>query len=523
MTDSHPPPKTSSTKLSEQERQAIIDRWQATRSIRATAKKEGRSRKLVTKVLKEAGMPIENHGQGKLDEFRAAIQERVEAGLTATRIMREIKELGYTGGRTILNELTSQLRAQQPLQARTKVRRRFETRPGEEMQVDWSLYTVPIADRPTRVHLLGILLAHSRKVYYGAFRNERQETLLEGLARGLEYFQGSALRVVFDNMATAVLGRIGPDRRPLWHPRLLEFARHYGFTPMACAVRDPDRKGKKEKSFRLVYDDFLRGSRFSSWEDLEHRLRLWLDETPGVGNNRRHGTTGLVPNEVWLAERDLLVKLPAQRFLVGREVVRPVDADATIAVAGHRYTVPASLAGHHVPVRLYADRFEVLDPLGNLIFSRRYVDPTTHPGKLVIDPTHYANLPRRPRDQHDQGRLDRDFLRRFPSLEPLVEGLKIRMKAIASIHLRRLLRLADRYGQEAFLAAATTAQQHRRFDAYAVQRMLERDRPLAPEDFSLPEGSGPGILGEVEASAFDEFAHLDEAPDPDQEADDGTP
>ena len=124
------------------------------------------------------------------------------------------------------------------------------------------------------VHALGCLLGASRKLYLRLFRDERQSTLLEGLASALEYFEGVAARVVVDNMATAVLGRFGSDRKVLWHPRLLDFARHYGFEPFACRPRDPDRKGKKEKSFRLVFDDFIKGTDFESWDNLDARRRI---------------------------------------------------------------------------------------------------------------------------------------------------------------------------------------------------------------------------------------------------------
>jgi len=494
-------------------------------SSRAIARRVGLSRKIVRRVLREERPPslaIPTPGS-KLQPFLPAITERVGKGLKGPRILREIQEMGYQGGHTILGELIRELRANLPLAARQKVRCRFESRAGAEMQADWSLYSVPIGELVTKVHVLGLILAHSRKVFYAAFRNERQTTLLEGLARGLEYFGGCALRVVFDNMATAVLGRSGDERRPIWHPRLQAFADHYGFKPFACAVRDPDRKGKKEKSFRLLEDDFIRGSAFESWDDLERRLHLWLDGTPGVGNNRIHGTTGLVPNEAWLAERELLMRLPDQRFQVGREEFRGVDDDCTVAIDGLRYTVPAVLAGHQVPVRLFAGHFEILDPAGRLVYSRRYADRATHRGSLVIDPTHYANLPRRPRSQKDGGRLDRAFLMRFPDLESLVEGLKTRWLAIAPIHLRMLLRLADAYGQEPFLAAATKAQQHRRFDAHAVKRILEREHPLPQEDVVTPlNGAGPAILGEVEEPTLDAFDYLDGAPDRDGEDDDGS-
>lgn len=355
--------------------------------------------------------------------------------------------------------------------------------------------------------------ANSRKLFYSIFRDERQSRLLEGLVQGFTYYGGTALRCVFDNMSSVVLARIGADRKPLWHQRFLDFARHYGFEPYLCAVADPDRKGKKEKSFRLIFDDFLKGSTFESWDDLAARLRIWLDHTPGVGNLRVHGTTGLVPNEAFLAEQDLLIKLPSERFPFFDEAIRAVDADSTISIQGVRYTVPVILAHRQIPIRLYADYFEVFDSHGRLHLSRRYVDPATHQGKLVIDPLHYAGLSRRPRDNEGQLRLDQAFLKRFPELALLVDGLKKKMKGIASIHLRALLRLAESYGSESFLAAAKKAQDHHRFTADAVKRILEREFPPPPEDLTAPcNGLGAVLLGDVEEADLNEFSHLDRQP-----------
>ena len=384
---------------------------------------------------------------------------------------------------------------------------------GLECQVDWSPGHVSIAGKMTKIHVLGMVLGSSRKLFYSIFRDERQSRLLEGLAQGYEYYQGSTLRCVFDNMTTVVLGRVGADRKPLWHPRFLEFSQHYGFKPFLCAVADPDRKGRIEKSFRLVFDDFLRGSEFESWDDMSARLRIWLDHTPGVGNLRVHGTTGLVPNEAFLVEKGFLIQLPSQRFPCFEEVIRPVDADSTISVNAVRYTVPAVLAFRQVPVRLHADHFEVFDSRGQMHMSRRYVDPATYHGKLVIDPMHYAGLSKRPRENEGQPRLDQAFLQRFPSLAPLVDGLKKKMKGIAGIHLRVLLRLAMAYGNDVFLIAASKAQEHKRFTAYAVKRILMREFPLPPEDLTPPCGGLGGILlGEVEEADLDEFAHLDRQP-----------
>lgn len=510
---SSPPPRRGRKRRdpSRETRDEIVSlaRFYGTRRI---ARRVHLGRKIVERVLVEEGhQPPSATMQkaSKLEPFLPRIEELVGKRLTTTRILREIRAIGYTGGRTILAERVRHIESRITLAPRRDVKCRFETPPGGEMQIDWSPYPVPIAGRVVRVHALGCLLAFSRKLSLRFYRDERQSTLLEGLASAFRDFDGVALRVVLDNMATAVLGRIGGDRKPLWHPRFLDFARHYGFTPYACAVRDPDRKGKKEKSFRLLWDDFLNGSEFASWEELDERRRLWLDETPDVANLRLHGTTRLVPNHAFQDEHPFLIRLPESFFPVHDEEIRQVDRDSTIWVRGTPYSVPCVLANHSVAVRLFSDHFEVLDRLGRIAFSRRYV-PESEKGRLVIDPTHYAPLARR-RRASSSDRLDEAFLRRFPQLEGLVDGLKRRTKTLAPIHIRALIRLADRYAEPDFLAAASRAQEYRRFDALAVERILDRTAP--PPDDPVPplSGHGPLILGEVDPAALDSYAAIDAA------------
>lgn len=478
---------------------------------REIARRVGYSRKIVRRVLLEHGSlaPAQRSGKtSKLDPFRTTIKEKAHKGLTVTRILREIREQGYSGGRSILAEHVRALRASEGLQPQRTVKRRFETRPGEEMQIDWSPFRVMIGGRPTTVHVLGCLLCASRKLWCHAYRNERQSTLLEALSTAFQYFGGCCLRVVLDNMATAVLAHYGPDGNPIWHPTFLDFARHYGFQPFACAIRDADRKGKKEKSFRLLWDDFLKATEFGSLEDLNHRLKIWLDDTPHVGNQRVHGTTRLVPNQQWLSERQFLIRLPENRFPVYRQSARVVDQDATLSIDGTRYTVPSSVASRSVAVRLFAEHFEILGPHQQVIFSRLYV-PEAQKGKLIIDPTHYATAT--PNKSASGGTtLAEAFLKRFPSLTPFLSGLQLRMKTLAPIHIRRLLRLVESYGEKALLAAATRAQDYRRFDAGAVQRILERDyRPLEDTPLSPLSGVGPLLLGEVEQGSLDDYRMLD--------------
>jgi transposase len=512
-TSKSPGSSSRAKEVSKETRDEIIDLKKKGYGTRRIVPRVGLSRKVVRRILTEEGL-LEAAGQqpeqSKLAPFKDAIEEKVEVGLTSSRIFREVKELGYQGKRTILADLARSIRARKAPQPNKKVKRRFETRPGREMQIDWSPYWVPIAGVVVLVHALGCLLCASRKLFLYFFRDERQSTLLEGLAMAFEYFDGCALRLVLDNMSTAVLARYGAaDGQPIWHDRFLDFARHYGFGAFACHVRDPDRKGKKEKSFRLVWDDFLKASEFDSWQDLNARARIWLDHTPEAANCRVHGTTGRVPNEAWLAEKDLLIQLPHKRFPVYQQDVRPVDNDSTIAVRGRRYTVPSVLAGTAVSVHLFAEHFEVLDRYGRLALSRTYASEDDE-RKLIIDKTHYETLPRRPRLPGGSQRLDQAFIDRYPSLAPLASGLQVKMKSLAPVHFRALLRLADRYDHDDFVAAATKAQDFKRFDANAVERILERDHGPGEHDTTpLIGGLGPLIIGDVDQGDLDAYAHLD--------------
>jgi hypothetical protein len=178
---------------------------------------------------------------------------------------------------------------------------------------------------------------------------------------------------------------------------------------------------------------------------------------------------------------------------------------------GTRYTVPSALANRSVAVRTYAEHFEVLDPMGRIAFSRRYVADEDK-GRLQIDKTHYAALPRRRRVPGGE-RLDEALLLRFPTLAVLVQGLRLRFKSLAPIHYRALIRLVDCYGEPAFLEAAERAQQYRRFDSLAIRRILEQDHPLPEHDRPAPlTGLGPLVLGEVEPGSLETYGGLDATP-----------
>lgn len=455
----------------------------------------------------------------KLDPFRELVAERVRQGLTATRILRELREQCYRGGRSILTEYVRGLRGPLAPRAR-KVTRRFETEPGRETQVDWSSYRVEIAGRQQLVHALGMVLGYSRYAYLRFFAHQRQAALQEGLGSGFEHFQGLAAETLFDNMASVVLGRVGADRTPIWNPELLAFATHMGTVPKLCRVAHPDRKGEVEAFLGYAERDFVRGRTAASLADLNVQARRWLDE---VANRRVHGTTGRVPAEAWEEERPFLIPLPESRYPGACEVeYRQVAEDCTVSIRGTRYSVPSRLAHRQVRVRLYAERFEVLGREGEVAFEREYATGADA-RRLQLEPSHYDELPRR-RDRRGgkTKALEAEVLVRWPMLQGFVEGLQRSVKSLLHVHLRRLLRLAERYGDEAVATAATKAHGAGRHSCNAVERILERDHPVVREEpLPLPQQASAQVLALLEDpeedASLDGFGYLDAAPGQDPE------
>jgi len=496
--------------------QEIVRLYKNRMAKKAIARKLGCNVKTVRRILDKHGLGAapqdpshhvpQEPPQEKLTPYLDLIAQKVEQGLTGSRIFREIKAKGYTGGRTILLDHIRKLRP--PSRASRRAFRRFETAPAQEAQVDWSPYQVQIAGRLQTAHCFSMLLCCSRYLFIQFHRDERLPTLLAAHRDAFHFFQGLTRSIVYDNMTTVVSGRRGKEI--IWNPQFLEFAKHYMFEPHLCRPRDPNRKGKVENPFQYIEEDFLRARVFQSWEDLDRAAHAWLTQ---VANCRLHATTRLQPQEAWMTERDFLTALPETPMPIYRPEVRPVSDDGLISVDGTRYSVPLQLVGtpRTVSVRVHPRTIEILNREGTLIATHRKSDL---PGGLVIVPEHYDAIRRKPPLQPHQ--TDRQFLGRFPNAEPFLKGLKPRMKALYRLHLRQVLQLVLLYGQDAVAQALERATAYGNFNAYAVQRILLDQFPLLlpelPEYAPLPNQAAQFHFQDPETEALERYQQYSREP-----------
>ena len=275
----------------------------------------------------------------------------------------------------------------QELRAEARATVRFETRPGQQLQIDFGQRRALIDGAPRLVSVFVATLGYSRRVHVRAFAGERQEHWFEGMESAFAAFGGVPEEVLLDNARALIVSHDVASREVVVNPKLHAFARHWGFQVRACAPYRPRTKGKDERGVGYVKGNAIAGRSFESFAALEAHLAEWTRE---IADQRVHGTTGEAP--ALRFARDEAGKLkPLQRcgpFLAMRELSRRVGSDCAVEMDANAYSVPWRLIGERVLVLVTAETVRVTHAGVEVACHRR---SSGRRGR-IIDPAHFAGV-----------------------------------------------------------------------------------------------------------------------------------
>ena len=212
---------------------------------------------------------------------------------------REDEDQPYKGGKTVFYDRVKQIREEMSELEGAVVR--FETLPGEQLQVDWGESTVDYDRGPTtKEYFFASRMKYSRHMYVEVRDNMKLETLINCLLKSFEDLKGVPLAVSFDKMKT-VVNHPKKKGNQYWNDTFFKFATEVGFHPALCSPRQPNQKGSAENLVRYVKNNFLAGRCFKDRDDLENQLQNWLTEVNEVRPSQAHGE---VPDKLLEEERD---------------------------------------------------------------------------------------------------------------------------------------------------------------------------------------------------------------------------
>jgi len=238
-------------------------------------------------------------------------------------------------------------------EASNKIRLAFAKAHANEMWQADTLYGpfVPHEGTPAQTRLIAFVDDASRVCCHGQFfAAENVDTLIESL-RAAFYKRGVPHSLYVDNGSIYVSKEI------------LQICARVGCLLHHTPVRDGAAKGKVERFFRTVRDQFLaRELDLSSLDSLNRQFTQWVEEHY---NAQTHSVLGMSPLDRFALDRKWLRFLPPNEandelFFVEEE--RHVRADNTFSFKSLRFEAP-----RHLPDRTIHIRFQRSQPTARVV------------------------------------------------------------------------------------------------------------------------------------------------------------
>ncbi len=408
----------------------------------------------------------------KLDPYKAEIVRMLERhAYSGQQVFQRLRDAGYSGGRTILNEYIAKVRPRPKTAHLT-----LNFAPGECAQVDWGEFgSVPVGRTRRRLSFFAMVLCFSRMLFVRFTLGQGMEHFLQCHQEAFNYFEGVPQRIMVDNLKCAVLKRL-IGNAPVFNPRYLDFARHHGFTISPCNVGKGNEKGRVENAVAYVKYNFLRGLDIPNFEVLTPLADDWMRN---VANVRIHGTTRKRPVDLFDEDKRNMRPLPGILARTGR--IENIRANSAFRVVfeTNRYSVPYRYASKRLRMYVYADELYFYD--GQNLIARHARSYDRH--QDFEHPNHVAGLLSR-RGKARYQKLLTDFLNLAPCATSYHEGLKSRTVSERH-HVRQIMALVESYGPDAVVRALTDCHEFQVYNAAYIANLLEQRARKLPQPGAL--------------------------------------
>ena len=351
--------------------------------------------------------------------------------------------------------------------------RRFY-RPGDQMQVDFAGDLLPIYSATGEVQHRGALfvavLPYSNFVFVGVYPDQTLASWIRGHVEAFAAFQGAPRIIVPDNPKPLVTDTRGDLVLNSTYQALGE---HYRCALIPARVRRPRDKPKAEGHVLIVERWILmalRHVRITSLAEAQEHVRALTARLNDRPFQKWPGTR----RTWWEEERVTLQPLPATPFTYVSIRQATVGPDYHVRVDNSAYSVPFTLVGRIVEVRLTAQTVECLYD-GERVAS--------HPRALRANfwSTHREHMPPNHQAARDGWSRDR-FVRRARQIGPttteLIETLFDRARIPEQMYTRcqGILRLAKEFSPAVMEAATRRAIQAEMWTVKGIRLFCEKEQ-----------------------------------------------
>lgn len=263
--------------------------------------------------------------------------------------------------------------------------------PGESCEFDWGEVKLYIRGKQQKFYMAVFTFSHSNGRYAWLFRHQNTLAFMESHRNFFREVAGVPSMMVYDNMRVAIKEFAGAEKKPT--EALLRLSNFYQCHYHFCNPRAGWEKGHVEPSV-----EYVRGKafsillRFDSLEEAQNQLTTTCKRI-----NTEEGSCSTVGKKSKLeAELAALRACHNEMGCFELETYK-VDKWSTICMKASHYSVPDTLVGKLVDVRIYSEKLVMLYNNQKIAVHERIY----HPAGWSVKLEHYLNtLLRKPGAVH---------------------------------------------------------------------------------------------------------------------------
>lgn len=236
---------------------------------------------------------------------------------------------------------------------------RFETKPGQQCQIDWkeNMTFVLKNGETVVINIFSFIMSYSRFRVYRLSLSKTQDVLFHLMDEIFDIIGGVPETVVTDNMKTVMDEARTEYRQGKVNNRFYQFSKDYGFEVHPCIAGRPNTKAKVESPMRIL-DELLAYSGELSYDELSMKLAAINNRE----NKAFHQAYQGIPILDLENEKASLRPLPPQsirkQYSISTTDVK-VNTSSMISHKSNSYSVPPEYIGKYLQLQVYDNQLHL--------------------------------------------------------------------------------------------------------------------------------------------------------------------
>jgi len=447
--------------IDKMKRQTIVTLHQLGKSCRHISKLLSISRNTINKILGEgvdSQSPKRHHERDDLTPLIEAVYTRVNGNVVRVQEILKAEhnqDIAYSTLTRLVREI--QLR-------KAPVRfGEYIYEPGIEMQHDTSPHKVSLGGKIIKAECASLIFGFSRKLFFQYYPRFTRFEAKAFLLAALKYMDGSCQRCIVDNTTVFLASGSGCDA--IFAPDCVNFGKIFGFTFFAHAIRHSNRKGKIERPFDFIENNYLAGREFKDWTDLNQQSVDWCTT---YANQKIKRALGKNPDTAFIQEKPYLQPLPEILPPVYQCCGRTVDTQGYVHLDNNRYSVPERFINKDVDVYKYIDEVVINFKHEEIARHAREINKTN---QKIKAPGHHIQKNYQ-LSQHKANETEQVLLGHNEVLDAYIAEFKTRIRGRGLKSLNQLLYLKRTYPHDAFNAAIERAYTYGLYDLNRLEDLI---------------------------------------------------